>query len=222
MIRRDIYFRCLLRSTLHTVLLVVPGCEGSIEAFLNRIGGGHVDVVRTLRRGDRLRIKRSCITDRFVKYHIRHSGITVAGITRLVHRIEIRIVQLRLDSVVHASQTFCQNPVFRVIGITRHTPAYIHRCTYAEGGVFQRLVRIPVHLEPRYIVIAVRGFFLFLYVQEYPRTRRDHAALTGGSVRHFDNTHIRSLDIRATVAVVVVCTRLIGLALASVVEDLHF
>ena len=221
-VSRDVHLRCLLRSTRHTVSLVEPRGERRIEILLNRIGRRHEDRTRPVGGLEHRIIQRRGVTDRFVKHHVGHGGIAVSCLSVIGYTVEIRIVQLGFDGVVRALQVLRQDPVFGVVVITCITLADIDMRTDTELLGCQRLERIPVHLYPGRVVVIVLRFLHFLHVQGAIGAGGDHPTLAGGRVRHLDYSDVSRLDIRATVTVVVVCTRAVLILTASVVENRHF
>ena len=221
-VRRDIHLGGHLRThhllrCLHSVYL-----EGGIEILLHRIGRWHKDITRSV-RGLKLRcIQRGMITLRVIEHHIRHRRVTVSRHAGIVDRIEIRVVQLRLNHIAISFDISSQDPVLRVVDITRHTLTDLHIRTDVEGLSVQRLLRIPVYLHPSHIVLVVVRLRHFLHVVRVLLiVIRHHLALAVVDVRDLHDTSAAvGFHPRATVRFVVVRTWAVAGAFATIGENL--
>ena len=115
-----------------------------------------------------------------------------------------------LYDILTTRQTVGKMPVFDILQVVRRIEAaQVNMHAYVYRPLCQRLLRIPVHLQPRYIVVViVRLFVLGDKIRVPLAVVSHHAAFAAVDVGNLDYTMAADhLDLGGTVRITVVLIR---------------
>ena len=134
---------------------VLVGLKLSRDKSLHRVLGWNHYRTRTVARLHFYRIQRSVITDRVLEHHILHGSTTVTRRTVRIHRVQIRLVQLRGLGDIAARVYLRPTPVFVVRFIAARLLVDGRTHTPFELLTAQRGRGIPVERDIRDILVSV-------------------------------------------------------------------
>ena len=126
--------------------------ESSAELFLHRIRRVHIDAPRAVGDLDRvLRRLARYVPNWLLERGVLHRRLTVTRHTRSVHRIEIRLAQLRRHQIIRTREWTRETKILLVIQITGITGVDIQMQLDIELLLVQFLGRVPVELQHRHL-----------------------------------------------------------------------